>query len=154
MPFRSTPPSLMEVALTRGCLAAFLAYFNDPLFFSILLALALGGMVMGLWRRSQAGQELLKAAIYGSAAVVAFMGIRQDFQQADELVASLAEYRRRHGNYPSGLEVLVPDLLLEIPHSAGSRFLYDQRPQSYLLTWYKLSGPCFHQPDRKDWECD
>ncbi|MCK9388681.1 MAG: hypothetical protein M0Q22_09875 [Sulfuritalea sp.] len=145
------------IVISRGLLAVILASVHDPLVIAFLGFLCVVGLLGAVIWRTQAvtwRAQLIKAVIYGMAAVYAYGALMNDRANADILVAKLAEYKLQHGSYPEKLDALVPALLPEIPTAGFVGFKYVRDQDAYRL-YYRpsVAGPCFNSPTIKGWKC-
>lgn len=149
--------SLIPVVISRGVLAALLTALHDPIMISLLVLMAVIALVMAVSGKSAATRaRLVKAAIYGAAAIVVYIHVSNDRSQADMLVSKLEEYKRQHGVYPERLDTMIPALLPAIPKSGTQGFKYAIREgySSYWLTYKpSVAGPCSYTPERGEWTC-
>jgi hypothetical protein len=145
--------SLVWVVVSRGFLATCLAAVPDPMIIFLLGTLAgIALVVAGIGKSTDARVRLVKAAIYGVAAMVVYIHVADDRNQVDVLAGKLEEYRRQHGEYPEKLDAMVPALLPAIPKPGLGPLLYNRKPDSnsYWLS-YRMSadGRCSYTPELK-----
>lgn len=150
--------SNVGVAVSRIVLASVLAASYDPLMGMFLGVLCLAGLLgAALCFRSRpvaARKHLIKASIYGMAAVAVLLGYRNLQDNADLLVAKLAAYKQQKGAYPERMDALVPDYLSEISSGGRARFHYTREKDSYFLIYRpSMAGPCSYRPETGAWSC-
>lgn len=149
---------LVGIGVSRAILAWLLLMFHDPILTIFVAALACVGLLGAELRfradRQAAAAHLLKAAIYGTAALLAYDATLHDKEAADLLVVRLAEYRQRHGDYPARLDALVPALLPALPRPGLKGFDYLKERDSYWLSYRpSVAGPCSYRPEAGAWNC-
>ena len=82
------------------------------------------------------------------------------FASAPPVIAAIERYRSTRGQYPAGLEALVPALLpraaLLGPAQAGYPWEYQRDSTGYTLT-FRYTGPgmnsCRYSPSEPHWKC-
>jgi len=145
--------SLVWVVISRVFLAACLAVTPDPMMIFLLgtmAGIALALAVMG--KPVAARVRLVKAAIYGIAAIVVYIHVADDNNQVGILAVKLEEYKRQHGVYPEQLDALVPALLPAIPKPGLGRLYYTRKADSgsYSLGYKRSVGSyCSYTPELK-----
>jgi len=150
---------LFTIFISRAIPAAFIAFaLHDPMIGAVLGILCAAGVLMGVTNiRSKPAyglSHLVRAASYGVAAIIVYVGIANDQRQVDMLVAKLGEYKRLHGDYPERLDALVPALMPEIPKVGLMKFIYAKENNSYWLSYRpSVAGPCSYRPEAGSWKC-
>lgn len=150
---------LFTIFISRAIPAFLIATaLHDYMFGAALGMLCAAGVLMGVINiRSKPAyglSHLVRAASYGIAAVIVYVGISSDRSQVDTVVAKLGEYKRLHGDYPNRLDALVPALLPEIPKVGLMKFIYVKEQNSYRLIYRpSVAGPCSYKPERGEWTC-
>ncbi len=147
--------SIAGVVVSRGIPVILLIAIlpGDPL--AIVLPGIMAGMALlmaGLGKPSDARVRLVKAAIYGAAAIAVFAHMEYDMSQVDVVAVKLEEYKSRHYEYPEKLSALVPTLLPEIPKPGASGFYYSRMEDSssYSLHYKRsINNVCNYSPELK-----
>lgn len=159
------PYALYKVVIGRVVLAALVVLFADWLGTPLLGVVAIGGFLWSLRnvRKAPAAFRIgaIKAAIYGVAAVIAFLlhgaARSSDRTQGDLLVGKLEQYKQSHNAYPEKLQALAPSLLPQIPRARFSPFIYASAGDgSYLLSYVNLppGGRCTYRSQTRAWKCE
>lgn len=158
-PEKNSGGKLFTIFISRAIPAFLIANaLHDFIFGAVLGMLCAAGVLMGITNiRSKPAyglSHLVRAASYGIAAVIVYVGISNDRSQVDTVVAKLGEYKRLHGDYPERLDALVPALLPEIPKVGLMKFIYAKEQNSYRLSYRpSVAGPCSYTPERGKWKC-
>lgn len=148
-----TRKSLVWIVISRGILAACLTAVPDPMTILLLGIMAGIALVMTwLGKPAAARVRVVKAAIYGVAAIVVYIYVSNDLGRVDMLAGKLEEYKRQHEVYPDQLVAMVPALLPAIPKPGLTGLKYSRRADTNSYALYYKSSPnrtCYYTPETK-----
>lgn len=145
--------SLVWIVISRGFLATCLAAVPDPMMIFLLGTLAGVALLMAVMGKpTDARVRLVKAAIYGVAAMIVYIHVADNQNQVGVLAGKLEEYKRQHGEYPEKLDALVPALLPVIQKPGLGPLLYTRKPDSSSYSLYYRTSVyrrCSYTPELK-----
>ena len=146
--------SLVWIVVSRGIFAGAIATAAalEPILALLLGVMAGAALLMAvIGKRAIARVRLIKFAIYGAAAILAYVHMSGELSKVDVLAGKLEEYKRRYGDYPEKLDAMIPELMPSIP-KLGLGLFYSRENDSKSYSWsYRRSARslCNYTPEQK-----
>ncbi len=150
--------SLIWIVASRGIVAGAIAAAAvlEPILVLLLGVMAGAALLMAvIGTRTTARVRMIKFAIYGAAAILAYVHMSGELSKADVevdvLAGKLEEYKRRYGVYPEKLDAMIPELIPSIPKPGlGLFYSRENGSKSYSLSYRRSARSlCNYTPEQK-----